>query len=280
MRTAHVFRKVKLHLTRRCSTVPLRYTGQVLSRIFVVLLRKSIPQKYNLKPAAELNVRQLEMNKFCIFALLLFITTTIEAKNVESKEASWSKSCIPTNFKNEIPYSESLAALAEHAHDLFPSIKAEYIKQEIPEYELFHIDDVLNKKVTHDIQVYISRNVDIEELLEEQSKLWNIYGLGRPVLVEKEKETSFWRVYLASEPKPFWYLVKSEPLKNPAKEVPNDWFIGKCSEQTTGHLCTIRVAKEKYEYSYSIVGSEISKLEKISIYVNRSVESIVESCSK
>ncbi len=56
MRTAHVFRKVKLHLTRRCSTVPLRYTGQVLSRIFVVLLRKSIPQKYNLKAAAELNV--------------------------------------------------------------------------------------------------------------------------------------------------------------------------------------------------------------------------------
>jgi hypothetical protein len=55
-RTAHVFRKVKLHLTRRCSTVPLRSTGQVLSCIFVVLLRKSIPQKYNLKPAAELNV--------------------------------------------------------------------------------------------------------------------------------------------------------------------------------------------------------------------------------
>ncbi len=55
-RTAHFFREVKLHLTRRSSTVPLRSTGQVLSRIFVVLLRKSIPQKYNLKPAAELNV--------------------------------------------------------------------------------------------------------------------------------------------------------------------------------------------------------------------------------
>jgi len=40
----------------RCSTVPLRYTGQFLSRIFVVLLRKNIPQKYNLKAAAELNV--------------------------------------------------------------------------------------------------------------------------------------------------------------------------------------------------------------------------------
>ncbi len=42
----------------RCSTVPLRYTGQLLSRIFVVLLRKNIPQKYNLKAAAELNVMQ------------------------------------------------------------------------------------------------------------------------------------------------------------------------------------------------------------------------------
>ena len=55
-RTAHVFRKVKLHLTRRCSTVPLRSTGQLLSRVFVVLLRKSIPQSRNLKAAAELNV--------------------------------------------------------------------------------------------------------------------------------------------------------------------------------------------------------------------------------
>jgi hypothetical protein len=55
-RTAQFFRKVKLHLTRRCSTVPLRSTGQLLSRIFVILLRKSISQKHNLKAAAELNV--------------------------------------------------------------------------------------------------------------------------------------------------------------------------------------------------------------------------------
>jgi hypothetical protein len=43
-------------LTMRCSTVPLRCTGQLLSRVFVVLLRKSIPQSRNLKAAAELNV--------------------------------------------------------------------------------------------------------------------------------------------------------------------------------------------------------------------------------
>ena len=65
-RTTHVFRKVKLHLTRRCSIVPLRSTGQVLSRIFVVLLRKSIPQKYNLKPAAELNVKYLSLYWFIV----------------------------------------------------------------------------------------------------------------------------------------------------------------------------------------------------------------------
>jgi hypothetical protein len=56
LRTAHVFRKVKFHITRRCSTVPLRSTGQLLSCVFVVLLRKSIPQSRNLKAAAELNV--------------------------------------------------------------------------------------------------------------------------------------------------------------------------------------------------------------------------------
>jgi len=48
--------QVKFHITRRCSTVPLRSTGQVLSRTFVNLLRKFLSQKYNLKPAAELNV--------------------------------------------------------------------------------------------------------------------------------------------------------------------------------------------------------------------------------
>ena len=41
---------------KRVRFLPLRSTGQLLSRIFVVLLRKSIPQKYNLKAAAELNV--------------------------------------------------------------------------------------------------------------------------------------------------------------------------------------------------------------------------------
>ena len=49
--------QVKFHITRRCSIVPLRSTGQLLSRVFVVLLRKSIPQSRNLKAAAELNVR-------------------------------------------------------------------------------------------------------------------------------------------------------------------------------------------------------------------------------
>jgi len=41
----------------RSSTVALRSTGQLLSRGFVVLLRKSIPQSRNLKAAAELNVK-------------------------------------------------------------------------------------------------------------------------------------------------------------------------------------------------------------------------------
>jgi len=45
-------------ITSRCSTAPaLRAcAGQFLSRGFVVLLRKSIPQNHNLKTAAELGV--------------------------------------------------------------------------------------------------------------------------------------------------------------------------------------------------------------------------------
>ena len=45
-------------ITSRCSITPaLRaYVGQFLSRGFVVLLRKNIPQNHNLKTAAELGV--------------------------------------------------------------------------------------------------------------------------------------------------------------------------------------------------------------------------------
>jgi hypothetical protein len=45
-------------ITSRCSTASaLRAcAGQFLSRSFVVLLRKSIPQNHNLKTAAELGV--------------------------------------------------------------------------------------------------------------------------------------------------------------------------------------------------------------------------------
>jgi hypothetical protein len=52
------FAAKRLCSTSRCSTTPaLRaYVGQFLSRSFVVLLRKSIPQNRNLKAAAELNV--------------------------------------------------------------------------------------------------------------------------------------------------------------------------------------------------------------------------------
>ena len=57
------------HVTRRCSIVPLRSTGQLLSRVFVVLLRKSIPQSRNLKAAAELNVK----NSSFLFKLFLSV---------------------------------------------------------------------------------------------------------------------------------------------------------------------------------------------------------------
>ncbi|EMM9644050.1 hypothetical protein RG118_004479 [Providencia rettgeri] len=42
----------------QCVAAPVAsLLGQLLSRVFVVLLRKSIPQSRNLKAAAELNVR-------------------------------------------------------------------------------------------------------------------------------------------------------------------------------------------------------------------------------
>jgi hypothetical protein len=51
--------KTKKSITSRCSIAPaLRaYAGQFLSRGFMVLLRKSVPQNHNLKTAAELGVR-------------------------------------------------------------------------------------------------------------------------------------------------------------------------------------------------------------------------------
>ena len=50
--------QTKYHVTSRCSITPAlcAYVGQFLSCSFVVLLRKSLPQNYNLKTAAELGV--------------------------------------------------------------------------------------------------------------------------------------------------------------------------------------------------------------------------------
>ncbi len=47
-------------LTKRSNIVPLRSTGQNLSRSFVVLLRKSIPQNRNLNSAVYRGVMQIE----------------------------------------------------------------------------------------------------------------------------------------------------------------------------------------------------------------------------
>jgi hypothetical protein len=51
-------RRKSTNITSRCSTAPaLRAcAGQFLSRGFVVLLRKSVPQNHDLKTAAELGV--------------------------------------------------------------------------------------------------------------------------------------------------------------------------------------------------------------------------------
>ncbi len=51
---------MQLHITRRSNNVPLRYTGQNLSRGFVVLLRKSISQSRNLNSAVYPRVEAVE----------------------------------------------------------------------------------------------------------------------------------------------------------------------------------------------------------------------------
>jgi len=50
--------QLNYHVTSRCSITPAlsASVGQFLSRGFVVLLRKNIPQNRNLKTAAELGV--------------------------------------------------------------------------------------------------------------------------------------------------------------------------------------------------------------------------------
>jgi hypothetical protein len=47
------------NLTSRCSSHASR-AGQLVSRAFVVLLRKSVPQNHNLQAAAELGVKMNE----------------------------------------------------------------------------------------------------------------------------------------------------------------------------------------------------------------------------
>jgi hypothetical protein len=49
--------QVNYHVTSRCSS-HTSCAGQFLSRGFVVLLRKIVPQNHNLKTAAELGVMQ------------------------------------------------------------------------------------------------------------------------------------------------------------------------------------------------------------------------------
>jgi len=72
--------QVNCHVTSRCSITPaLRaYVGQFLSRGFVILLRKSIPQNRNLKTAAELGVMGLLV--FVLVRSEIFLKARAKAK--------------------------------------------------------------------------------------------------------------------------------------------------------------------------------------------------------
>jgi hypothetical protein len=65
-------------ITSRCSITPaLRAcVGQFLSRAFVVLLRKSIPQNHNLKTAAELGV----------MGFLIFVDRLLKVRKSKRKQ--------------------------------------------------------------------------------------------------------------------------------------------------------------------------------------------------
>jgi hypothetical protein len=71
-------------ITRRCSIVPLRSTGQFLSCDFVVLLRKSIPQNHNLKTAAELSVilEKIMTNEELLIEIEDLLRSPPEAKTI------------------------------------------------------------------------------------------------------------------------------------------------------------------------------------------------------
>ncbi len=94
------------YITNRCSTRASR-TRQFVSRHFVVLLRKSIPQKTNLQTAAELSVIKAYMKKVLFLTIAFLIAGCAKTSHTPDLSSS-------IKIKDrEIKISEPILYIAE-----------------------------------------------------------------------------------------------------------------------------------------------------------------------
>ncbi|MGI5308577.1 hypothetical protein [Rheinheimera sp. WS51] len=222
--------------------------------------------------------------KFYLIILVIISTQVTYAESLTKVQLDDTKICYPSSFSPDSSFMK--AFLAPIADELDSSdgqeliyIPAQNIKAKVSGYTLSHIK---NNGVNFEHELtglaYASSQIGNPNGMAEAA--WNVYDRTDTVYVEKDPNLPFYRVYEYHKPLFMWHLVRSEPLKNPSKAIPADWYIGHCSESAGSFSCKQTINFESIFYEYELQAHDLHLRSEVSETVKSLFKEWKQNCKK
>ncbi|WOH38562.1 hypothetical protein RI844_04925 [Thalassotalea fonticola] len=189
----------------------------------------------------------------CLIISFFSIATEDKVKAVKLDDTAL---CYPSAYS---PNTSFMKAYLEPIKDQLDSsegqeliyIPAQAIKAKVPEYTISHINKHgvdFEHKLTG--LAYAKSQIGNPQGMAESA--WNIYSERESVYVEKDPMLPFTRVYAYHKPLFMWHLVKYPPMKKTDQSLPNDWYIGSCSESAGSFSCRQVTEYKSVHYEYEL----------------------------
>tara|TARA_R110001583_G_C5615205_1_gene405702 strand:- start:59 stop:742 length:684 start_codon:yes stop_codon:yes gene_type:complete len=192
--------------------------------------------------------------------------------------------CYPSSFSPDTSFmSAVLAPISDQldssdGQDLI-YIPASEIKKKVPDYTVSHVN-AHNVNYEHSLTGLAYAKSQIGNPSGMATSAWNVYAESESVFIEKDNILPLTRVYEYHKPLFMWHLVQYPPQRIPDKALPDNWYIGSCSESAGSYSCRQTVEYKTIYYEYEVQAQDMHLREEIAEAVTALFTEWESSCNE
>jgi hypothetical protein len=117
----------------------------------------------------------------------------------------------------------------------------------------------------HDLHIIASAMATRPTLGPYEYDAWNIFASNSTPRIDRDVQSSNWRIYYNVDIDRLWWLVAYPPSKSPNVGPPPDWFIGACQAHffDSSYSCVQNAWSDSVLFTYSLEQEDLHVKEQV-----------------